>query len=71
MPKRGEKQRKLKALSQMKGVRPPKRWFKKMMDRTTRQYPRFGLGRKAQIVGGIWSKASVSTKRKIIKKYQR
>ena len=71
MPKRGEKARKLKALSKGKGVRPPKKWFDKVKKSTTKQYPGYGKKRIGQIVGGIWSKSSVLTKKKIVKKHQR
>ena len=70
MPRKGEKARKLKALSKGKGVRPPKKWWQKLYRKTKKQYG-YGKARTAQIVGVIWSKATTSTKKKIVRKYQR
>lgn len=71
MPRKGEKARKLRALSIGKGVRPPKKWFDIMKRRSSKTYPRFGKKRIVQIVGGMWSKMSTATKKKVVKKYQR
>lgn len=71
MPKKGEKARKLSALSRGKGVRPPKKWFNKMHKIVMKQYPNLSMKRHMQIVGGVWAKASTATKKKIVKKYQR
>ncbi len=71
MPKRGEKARKLSALSRGKGVRPPKSWFNMLKRRSEKQYPSYGNKRIGQIVGGIWSRMSTASKKKIVKKYQR
>lgn len=71
MPKKGERARKLHALSARRSVRPPKRWFDMVKRSTKKQYPRYGDRRVGQIVGGIWAKASSATKKKIVKKYQR
>ena len=71
MPKKGEKHRKLTALSRGKGVRPPKEWFSMMKKRSSKQYPTYGRKRLGRIVGGIWSKMSTATKKKVVKKYQR
>ena len=71
MPKKGEKSRKLSALSRGKGVRPPKRWFDMMKRKSAKQYPKFGKKRVGRIVGGIWAKMSTATKKKVVRKYQR
>jgi len=71
MPKAGEKSRKRKALSQGQGVKPPKKWWDKTKRSTEKEYPNYGKQRVARIVGGIWSKSSVPTKKKIVKEYQR
>ena len=71
MPKKGEKARKIRALSRGAGVRPPKKWFDMMIRRSSNQYPTYGKKRLGQIVGGIWARMSIATKKKIVKKYQR
>lgn len=71
MPKQGEKARKLRALSAGKGVKAPKAWFKKIYKKVSKNYPKLGKMRRAAIVGGIWSQASIATKRKIVRKYQK
>ncbi len=71
MPKRGEKARKLSALSRGKGVKPPKAWFNKLKRSASKQYPTFGQKRIGQVVGGIWSRMSIKSKKAIVKKYQR
>lgn len=71
MPKKGEKARKIRALSRGMGVRPPKKWFDMMIRRSSKQYPTYGKKRLGQIVGGIWSRMSTATKKKVVKKYQR
>lgn len=71
MPRKGEKLRKLRALSKGKGVRPPKKWWDKIRKGVSKQYPGFPKKRVAQVVGGIWSHSSIATKKKIVKKYQR
>lgn len=71
MPKKGEKKRKLTALRSGKGVRPTKRWFVEMERKVAKEYPRYGSARIAQIVGGIWSRYTTTTKMKIVRKYQR
>lgn len=71
MPKKGERARKLTALSRGKGVRPPKKWFDMMKRRSSGQYPTYGKKRIGKIVGGVWSKMSTATKKKVVKKYQR
>ncbi len=70
MPKRGEKARKLAALSHGHGVRPPKVWFNKLQKSVTKQYG-YGQARTGQIIGGIWARMSTANKKKIVKKYQR
>lgn len=71
MPKQGEKARKLRALSSGHGVKPPKSWFNKLKSSTLKQYPSYGNKRIGQIVGGIWSRMSTASKKKIVKKYQK
>ena len=71
MPKKGEKSRKLRALSKGAGVRPPKDWFNMMKRRSSKQYPKLGKKRLGRIVGGIWAGMSTATKKKVVKKYQR
>ena len=70
MPKKGEKERKLKLLSAGKGVRPPKKWFRKLKKEIEKEYPNYGVKRVSQIVGGIWSKEPTTTKKAIVRKYQ-
>lgn len=71
MPRKGEKARKLSALSRGKGVRPPKKWFDDMHKKVMKLYPKLSMKRHMKIVGGIWSRSSTATKKKIVKKYQR
>lgn len=71
MPKQGERKRKLAALSRGKGVRPPKSWFNKLKRISAKQYPGYGQKRIGQIVGGIWSRMSIKSKKSIVKKYQK
>ena len=71
MPKKGEKASKLRALGKGQGVKPPKKWWDKMMRATARQYPTYGKKRKSRIVGGIWSGETIITKKKIVKENQR
>lgn len=71
MPKKGERARKLAALSRGKGVRPPKSWFKMMEKLSKKEYKSYGQKRIGQIVGGIWSKMSIKSKKSIVKKYQK
>lgn len=71
MPKQGEKARKLAALSRGKGVKPPKSWFNKLKRSSEKQYPGYSKKRIGQIVGGIWSRMSIKSKKSIVKKYQR
>lgn len=71
MPKKGERARKLAALSRGKGVRPPKKWFNLMHKHMIKEYPERSMKAHQKIVGGIWSKMSTSNKKKIVKKYQR
>ena len=47
-------------------VRPPKAWYKKMLKRVGREYPRFSAKRKAQITAGIWHKYPKATKLRIV-----
>ena len=71
MPKKGEKARKLAALSHGKGVKPPKKWWDIVKRSASKQYPGFGQKRLGQVVGGIWSRMSTASKKKIVIKYQR
>jgi hypothetical protein len=70
MPIRGEKARKIRALRAGRGVRPPKRFWSKMLKRVKKQYPKVSKKRRATIVGGIWSRYKTSSKIRIVKKYQ-
>lgn len=71
MPKKGEKARKITALSKGEGVRPPARWFSHMKRVVSKQYPTYGKKRIEKIVGGIWSRMSTASKKKIVRKYQK
>lgn len=71
MPKRGERARKLAALSRGKGVKPPKAWFNKLKKEMRHEYTGYGEYRIGRIIGGIWSRMSTANKKKIVKKYQR
>ena len=71
MPIKGEKARKIRALSRGAGVRPPKVWFDMMVRRSAKEYPSYGKKRLGRIVGGIWAGMSTATKKKVVKKYQR
>lgn len=71
MPKKGERKRKLAALSRGAGVRPPKSWFNLLKRKSEKQYPSYGKKRIGRIVGGIWSRMSIKSKKSIVKKYQR
>lgn len=71
MPKKGERTRKIYALSHGLGVKPPKKWFSMMKKKSAKEYPKLGKKRLGKIVGGIWSKMSTNTKKKIVNKYQR
>ena len=70
MPKKGERARKLSALSRGKGVKPPKKWFDKLKTSASKKYPAFGQKRLGQVVGGIWSRMSIKSKKKIVREYQ-
>jgi len=70
MPVRGEKARKIRALRAGRGVRPPKRFWTKMMRRVKKQYPRASKKRRARIVGGIWARYGIPSKIRIVRKYQ-
>jgi hypothetical protein len=65
MPK-AEKIRRIKA---GKKVRPPKRWWKKMYRRVSKQYPTYGKKRKSKIAAGIWHKMKKSSKLRVVSKY--
>ena len=73
MPIKGEKARKIKALKQGKGVRPPKAWWTKWRRRigATKKYRGFSKERKSRIIGGIWSGYSTKTKINVVKEYQK
>lgn len=71
MPKKGEKARKIRSLSEGEHVRPPKLWFAHMKRRVAKEYPQYGKKRIGQIVGGIWTRMSTASKKKIIRKYQK
>ena len=70
MPKKGEKERKLKALAAGHNVKPPKKWFDKLKKKISSQYSENKLSDVNKIVGGIWSGSSKNTQKKIVKKYQ-
>lgn len=71
MPKKGEKARKIRALSEGASVRPPASWFSHMKRAVSEQYPAYGKKRIDKIVGGIWARMSTMSKKKIVRKYQR
>ena len=71
MPKKGEKLRKLNVLRAGGHVKPPKRWRDKMYRITSEEYPLLNKAHLQQIVGGIWSRYTLSTKMRIVAKYQK
>lgn len=71
MPNKGERVRKLYALSHGHGVKPPKKWFNMLQKSVSKQYPKYSSERKGQIIGGIWSRMSTTNKKKIVRKYQK
>jgi len=71
IPKKGEKARKLKLLSSGKGVRPPKIWFDKIKKEVKKEYAPCDKVCTGRIIGGIWAKMPLKTKKKIVVKYQK
>lgn len=50
--------------------RPPRKWFKEMLEDVGKQYSNFSAGRKARVVAGIWYKKLTSKQRAaIVRKY--
>lgn len=67
---KNEKSRKIRLLKKGKNVRPPLRWWNKMMKTITKEYSHRSKSEKAQILGGIWQNYSIDAKINIIKEYQ-
>jgi len=70
MPKYHEKQRKIKLLESGENVRPPKKWWDKMLPMIKNTYPMYSQNELYNVLGGIWNKYDMETKLRIINEYQ-
>lgn len=70
MPAQGGKQRKIRMLKSGHGVRPPKRFWLKILQKVRENYPERSDEDQTRITGGIWSGFTETQKIEIVKKYQ-